>query len=80
MQAKDIPLKTILQLIYDHDKKRTKLFAYEVLIGQGIPEKVVYAKYDNIDSKGYVNCGVSLRTGWLTQKGIDRLKELGGDT
>ena len=42
------------------------------------PEKVVTAAYNREDDRGHLECGVSLRTSWLTDKGqaeLARLKE-----
>lgn len=45
-------------------------YLYEILMGQfGCPYKVGYAACKRADRKGLVDCGVSLRTGWLTEKG-----------
>lgn len=38
-------------------------------------EKVCVRAMERAENRGYVDCGVSLRTGWLTEKG----KELIGD-
>ena len=47
-----------------------------VWVARGFHENVVSAKYDKFDRKGYMDYGVSLRTGWLTEKGKARLEEL----
>ena len=78
LQCKDIDLTLILQLIYAHRINRDTPFAYEILTDMGFPINVIYAKYIKLNKKGYVEYGVSIRTGWLTDEGIAKLKELGG--
>lgn len=36
-------------------------------------EKSVMRKFEDLLSKKYIECGVSERTGWITQKGLDLL-------
>lgn len=43
----------------------------------GAPEKVIYAKLEQLDGLGLIECGVSLRTGWPTEKGMALLREAG---
>lgn len=38
-------------------------------------EKAVWAKLDELERRGYLEGGVSLRTGQLTEKGIEKLRE-----
>lgn len=40
------------------------------------PGKVVYAKMDKLDRRGYIEFGLNIRWGWLTDKGKARLAEL----
>jgi len=43
---------------------------YEILErATGQPEKVCYRAMERAESRGYIEYGVSLRTGWLTEKG-----------
>lgn len=39
----------------------------------GAPHKVVWTAMEREMSRGYVDCGVSLRVGWLTDAGHKRL-------
>lgn len=39
----------------------------------GQPEKVCIKATEKADRDGYIDYGVSLRSGWLTNKGIDLL-------
>lgn len=41
----------------------------------GQPEKVCYRAMERAAKRGYIEYGVSLRTGWLTDKGDELLKE-----
>lgn len=48
---------------------------YEILQEMtGQLEKVCYRAMQRACDRGYINYGVSLRTGWLTEKGIALLK------
>ncbi|MFW3477427.1 hypothetical protein [Streptomyces microflavus] len=42
------------------------------------PENVVNAAYAREDDRGHLDCGVSLRTSWLTDKGAACLAALQG--
>lgn len=45
-------------------------FPYETLAADtGQPEKVCYRALERAEQRGLIECGVSLRTGWLTEKG-----------
>lgn len=70
-KAADIPDVEILSLIDAHSRDRSPPWAFEVLMARGIPEKVVYAKYRQLDRRKprIIECGVSLRTAWLTDEG-----------
>ena len=46
---------------------------YLTLMALGFPEKVVYAKLEKLDRRGFLEVGVSLRCGWLNQRGKDAL-------
>lgn len=72
VQAKDISWLEFLQLISDDS-----CTAYEKLC-EKYPEKVVIAKYQIADKKGYIEWGVALRRAWLEPKGIETLLSFGG--
>lgn len=38
-------------------------------------EKVILKKFDDLDAKGYIESGVTSRTGWLTEKGWAALSQ-----
>jgi len=72
-----IGLYEILSLIDEYEMDRTRPCAYQVLY-ERYPPKQVDAKFEKIYRKGYIECGVSARTGWLTPKGRAKLQELKG--
>ncbi|MDX3343431.1 hypothetical protein PV409_36340 [Streptomyces sp. ME02-6979.5a] len=81
----DITTRAVLQAIHDHrGRPRTPGTYRGALLGAWwtlctvYPEKVVTAAYEREDDRGYLECGVSLRTSWLTDKGRARLVELRG--
>ncbi len=45
---------------------------YDVACGK-YSEKAVNKKMQELADRGYIECGVSARTGWLTQKGKNAL-------
>ena len=49
---------------------------YSQLMARGFPEKVVYAKLAKLERRGFIEYGVSLRTGWLTDAGRAALQRL----
>lgn len=49
---------------------------YEILsIATGAPEKVTYAACERAEDRGLLDCGVSLRSGWITPKGHALLEQ-----
>lgn len=80
--AKDINEQEFLAIINAYwaavraGEEPEMVMPYKVWVARGFPEKVVYAKYDKMMRKGYLEYGVSLRTAWLSEKGEDRLAEL----
>jgi hypothetical protein len=53
------------------DRSRFALeFPYDILMRRtGEPFKVCYRAMERANDRGYIEYGVSLRTGWLTEKG-----------
>ncbi|MCX4606796.1 hypothetical protein OG402_40945 [Streptomyces anulatus] len=81
----DITTRALLQAIHDHRGRPVTPGTYRgALLGAWwtlcivYPEKVVTAAYEREDDRGHLECGVSLRTSWLTDKGAARLAELQG--
>lgn len=55
---------------FDMSGGPTPPFPYEALAAQtGQPEKVCYRAMERAERHGLIECGVSLRTGWLTEAG-----------
>lgn len=47
-----------------------RFYLHEILVEwTKYPEKVCYAAVKRASDRGYIEYGVSLRTGWLTEKG-----------
>ncbi|MFF6931533.1 hypothetical protein [Streptomyces californicus] len=81
----DITTLALLQAIHDHATRPVPLGKYRWEIPGAwwtlctvYPEKVVTAAYVREDDRGHLECGVSLRTSWLTDEGRARLVELRG--
>lgn len=52
-------------------------FATSILEKQtGAPAKVVYRAIERAESRGLIECGISLRSGWLTDKGKELVTDL----
>jgi len=49
-------------------------FADARLVELGYPEKVADSIIERLARKGYTECGVSERSGWLTPSGIEALR------
>lgn len=72
MKRKDITTKMVL-LAYIESKK-TKYFPYDILMREtNAPFKVVWSAMKRDYDKGFINACVSLRSGWLTEKGYEFL-------
>lgn len=57
-------------LIEKHD------WPYDLLMKMtGQPEKVCYRAMERAEERGLIEYGVSLRSGWLTEKGKELLRE-----
>jgi hypothetical protein len=52
------------------DRPPTKFVDAILKDGTGQPAKVVYRAMERAYSRGYIEYGVSLRSGWLTEKGL----------
>lgn len=65
-----LTMEAFLRAVEAHAQEGT-----HVLIDQGYPPKVVYAKAQKAASKGYYEYGVSLPYGWLTPEGRRFLAE-----
>lgn len=81
----DITTLALLQAIHDHRSRPIPpgKHSWDVpgpwwTLCTVYPENVVNAAYIREDDRGHLECGVSLRTSWLTDKGRARLVELRG--
>ena len=58
---------------------RREVWPYDILHKiTGQPEKVCYCAMQRAEARGFVEYGVSLRTGWLTPKGKSLLESNSG--
>jgi hypothetical protein len=74
MATKDI---TDIQVVRAFvDAKATGVLADAVLMQRtGQPEKVVYRAMERAERRGLIDCGVSLRAGWPTERGLELLTD-----
>ena len=72
----DISTKCVLGVYARPHKDRYPVD--EVLQAEtGAPKKVVWAAMQREEDRGFIDCGCSLRGGWLTEEGKFELKSLG---
>ena len=77
MSRKAITTLMVLEEYEDNVAKMAVSGVDERLMAKtGLPEKVVYAAMEREDDRGYLEYGVSLRCGWLTEQGKACLAEL----
>lgn len=55
-----------------HDERFINDFLNEIT---GAPLKVCFNAMERAERNGFIECGVSLRTSWLTEKGEELIKE-----
>lgn len=72
------PKISIKQVLEAYQNKRSIGKSVEIILMDqtGLSEKECYSAMQKCCAKDYVEYGVSLRHGWLTQKGLDKLCEL----
>lgn len=74
MSRKDITDAQVVQAYLD----RGVGFAYDVLMREtGLPLNVCYAAMERAYARGLVDYGASLRTAWVTEKGMALVKAEG---
>ena len=76
MQIKDIPLKSIVLACKDFHEQGGDTPLERLVKGFNAPEKLICCAMEKAYSKGYLECGTSIRTAWLTDKGHKFLLEL----
>ena len=68
MATKDITDKQVCEAYGQYTE--TQRWPYEILAEMtGEPVKVCIRAMERAARRGYIECGVSLRSGWLTEKG-----------
>lgn len=68
---KDISGKQVVECALAYRKRSDHKFIDELLQElTGQPQKVCYSAMKRAENRGYIDCGVSLRTGWATHKGF----------
>lgn len=79
MKLSDIPINEVLeqQLKFSEANRRGEIipWTYEVLGEKYGSEKLVLKKMEQLADRGYLEYGVSLRTAWLTEKGLAELEK-----
>lgn len=74
MQRKDIPDDKVVLAYMQSKIENMERYPYEILSEwTGAPFKVCYAAMERAHARGYIEYGVSLRTGWPTEKGENLL-------
>ena len=77
MKRKDITDKKVCEIylqMKNIPSSGERKFATELLMeATGAPEKVAYAAMMRAEDNRLIDCGVSLRSGWLTEKGKELL-------
>lgn len=70
MATKDISDRQVCEAYAAYAREHCLPFADERLMAAtGQPEKVCYRAMERADKRGLIEYGVSLRSGWLTDKG-----------
>ncbi len=76
MAVKDISDVQVLKAYEEYRANNSKEFPHEILMRQtGQPEKVCYKAMERAYKRDLIAYGISPRTGWLTEKGKQLLKE-----
>lgn len=69
MKTSDISDLQVIQAYAEWTRYRLDCPDEILALKLNAPPKVVYRSMERVAAKGYVDYGVSLRTGWLTDKG-----------
>lgn len=73
-QRKMIDTKMVLSACNKFHTNRDSRPPLEIIMEDtGAPEKIVWAALEREEKRGHLDCGVSLRTAWLTHKGKVKL-------
>lgn len=69
-QIKRISDLDVVRAVAAYRRPRGSIYPYEAIAAElGCPEKVAYRACERACDNGLIEYGVSLRTGWLTDKG-----------
>ena len=78
MSTKDVTDLDVCRAYVDARAVEFRRYPYQFLAERtGQPEKVCYRAMERADRHGLIEYGVSLRTGWLTEKGLALLRQRG---
>jgi hypothetical protein len=78
MKRSDITTAQVLRACHAFHQGGEDRTPLQILIEEyGAPEKVAYSAMEREENKGFVECGVSLRTSWVTPKGYEFLETCG---
>ena len=73
MKRSDITNEKVCEAVEQYQKDKDK-FPYEILAEKfNCSEKLAYSACERAAKNGLIEYGVSLRTGWLTEKGKEIL-------
>ncbi len=75
-QRRHISDLMVVKAVDVYCKDRSGRFPYEAIAGAlGCPEAIAYAACERACDRDLIEYGVSLRTGWLTDKGKELLEK-----
>lgn len=74
MKDKTILLLVMCSMKYTFEEVCPRSALYEALCEE-YHGKAILRKLEELCDRGYIECGTSLRSSWLTDKGKQRLKE-----
>lgn len=76
MARKDITDLQVLKAYQESKRINMDKWPYEILMEwTGEPEKVCYRAMERAENRGLIDCGITLRSGWITDKGKELLED-----
>lgn len=76
MKRSDIPTIEVMKAYHQYSTDRMGDFPTKILMDKfNAPEKLVYSAIRRDYDNGLIEFGVSLRSGWLTNKGVELLRD-----
>ena len=81
MATKDITDKQVVEAYQEYQKSVAEegylKYPYEILRDiTGEPEKVCLRAMERAEGRGFIECGVSLRSGWITDEGLKLIRSI----